>query len=236
MNQEIRQKYSRRFEQTLRRLEFLMIPQIVERGERVCVVRLKLYYGVGTNSSNDAVTLKILPVFDEVVLSQDETIAFCRIDQLWTLYNTSTGEEILTQSFPTLPIYYDTYNTLELVSNDHRGLYDIKNQRLLLETVFDDVDCCAMYSHLWVRENRLWGYVNKETGKKTLVPEMDMAYEANGGLFLRCGDNIICVNEGGFADVQSLRKFVLEGNGRGKVRNEKYHETVIFNIYGNILN
>ena len=98
------------------------------------------------------------------------------------------------------------------------------------------MDCSAAYSHLWVRKGKRWGYVNKITGEEVLVYDMDMAYEADGGLFLRTGDRIICIDERGVSDEHALRKFVISRQGRGVVRNAQYHVSVYFDIYGNIIN
>lgn len=236
MNQEILQLYKRRIENVRKWIEFGMRPE-PKSGESPAnsdfldVVRLKNYFGLSHGQH-----IRLLPAFDEVILSANGMLAYCRIANLWTMYDTNSCEEVLAQSLPERPIYHEDQNTLELVTTEKRhGLYDLIGRRMLLKPEFDDVDCCAAYSHLWVRKDSRWGYVNKETQRVTLVPDMSMAYEANGGMFLRYNDKIICIDENGSADTEALRRFVLKGRGRGEIRNAKYHETVVFNIYGDIL-
>lgn len=231
MNETIRKTYNRRVEQARERIIFHLQPELISKSVFADVVRLRKFFGMSKGKD-----VRLWPVFDELVLSTNGTVAFCRIDELWTFFDTQTGEEILTNSFPSLPIDHAIHHTLELVVDIHRhGLYDVRGKQLLLEAEFDDVDCSGSFSHLWVRKGGLWGYVNKKTKKETLVSDMDMAYEAEGGLFLRYGDKIICVDENGSSDIQALRRFVFNNQGRGMVHNDKYHETVYFNIYGDIL-
>ena len=68
-----------------------------------------------------------------------------------------------------------------------------------------------------------------------MVDDMDMVYEADGGLFMRKGFQIFMIDERGVSDERALRRYVLSHDGRGVVRNAKYHETKYFDIYGYIL-
>jgi len=231
MNESIYNIFEQRLCKAKERLDFAMRPMISYNGPLADIVVLKKYYGLQKDDE-----LLILPVFDEMYFSEDGSVAFGRINDLWTLYDACSGQELIEQSFVSLPVFHQAHHTLEIIVDaQHHGLYDLFGKRLLLEPNYDDVDCCSAYSHLWVKKDHRWGYVNKETRKEVLVYDMDMAYEADGGLFLRRGERILLIDEQGINDAHALRRFVLSHQGRGLVRNAKYHDSVYFDIYGNII-
>lgn len=231
MNDNTQTIYSRRFQQAEESLAFAIKPELFLEGGMSNIVQMKRYFGLSRGEK-----LLLLPVFDEMCFSEDGSAVFGRISDQWILYDSYTGQELVKQSFESKPIYHQAHSTLEIIVDDHHhGLYDINKKKLLLNTEYDAVDCSAAFSHLWVKKGQRWGFVNKETGVETLVYDMDMAYEADGGLFLRHGNIIICIDENGVNDELALRRFVLLKNGRGMVHNARYHESVFFDVYGNIL-
>ncbi|MBP5547861.1 MAG: hypothetical protein J6X58_03080 [Bacteroidales bacterium] len=233
MNPELKKTYDRRYENAQQRLKFKEKPEIVESVSFANIACMNDRYGVITNDR-----IVVMPVFDEIKLSDDGVIAYCRLGDLWTLYSTIDGEEILPQSIPSLPIYDSAHQTLEIVADEHHhGLYDINSHKLVLEAEYDDVDCCTAYRYLWIKENNEWGFIEKNSKTKRTIPNTAMAYEAEHGLFIRMKEQniIICINEDGISDPMALRKYVLANGGRGTAYNAKYHETVHFDIYGNIL-
>ena len=232
MNDKILPIFERRLQKAQERLAFGMKPDVFLEGALADVTIMKKYYGLSKYEE-----ILLMPVFDELCLLEDGSVTFGRIDDLWTIYDSRTGEELIYESFSAKPIYHQAHHTQEIVVDDqYHGLFDINGKRQLLAAQYDEVDCSSAYSHLWVRKGKRWGYVNKITGEEVLVYDMDMAYEADGGLFLRTGDRIICIDERGVSDEHALRKFVISRQGRGVVRNAQYHVSVYFDIYGNIIN
>ena len=232
MNDNILSIFTRRCEQAKERLVYSVKPEHYKTVGDTDVVLMKKYYGLSRGGK-----LILLPVFDEIKFSEDGNVIFGLISNLWTMFDTYSGQELIPQSFEDLPVYNYAYRTLEIiVDNQHHGLYDVNSKRMILKPEYDDVDCSTAFSHLWVRKGRRWGFVNKTTCQETLVYDMDMAYEADGGLFLRRGQKIIHIDERGISDEQALRRFVLSHKGRGVVHNAKYHDTTYFDIYGNIIN
>ena len=232
MNDKILPIFERRLQKAQERLAFGMKPDVFLEGSLADVTIMKKYYGLSKYEE-----ILLMPVFDELCLLENGSVTFGRIDDLWTIYDSRTGEELIDESFSAKPFYHQAHHTLEIVVDDqYHGLFDVNGKRQLLAAQYDEVDCSAAYSHLWVRKGKRWGYVNKITGEEVLVYDMDMAYEADGGLFLRTGNRIICIDERGVSDEHALRKFVISRQGRGVVRNAQYHVSVYFDIYGNIIN
>lgn len=231
MTPELIPTFERRSRRTRERLEFNVKHETVSQGPCADIIRLREHFGVAVSDN-----IVLLPVFDEVVFSDNGFLAYCRIEELWTVYNSTTGQELLEQSLQQPPVYHGDYQTLELIADEHhKGLYDISSKKLVLKAEYSDVDSCTAYSHLWVRKGDQWGFVEKATGKETLFYGIESAFEADGGLFLRKDDTILSINSDGYADDMLLRRYVLQHNGRGKVYNAKYHDTVYFDVYGNVL-
>lgn len=231
MNDNILSIFTRRCEQAKERLTYSVKPERYKTIGDTDVVLMKKHYGLSRGGE-----LILLPVFDDISISEDGSVFFGRISNLWTMYDIFSGQELVPQSFEDLPVFNYAHRTLEIIIDDeHHGLYDVNGKRMVLQPEYDDVDCSTAFSHLWVKKGRRWGYVNKATGQETLVYDMDMAYEADGGLFIRREQIILLIDERGISDEHALRRFVLAHNGRGVVRNAKYHETTYFDIYGNII-
>ena len=228
MDSSIVETYNNRLKKTKERLAFKVDYSCHYQRGNVDLIQLKKYFGIKYN--ND---ITILPVFDEIVLSDFCDIASCRIGDLWTIYTIDSGEEVFEHSLASLPIYYDSCQTLEIVNAEgHHGLFDIRHQELVMSPNYDEVGSCIDYDYIWVRKKSGWGFVNKLSHKEIIVDGMDMAYEADGGLFLRMNDRIICVDEDGISNPNLLRNYVVKNQGRGRVHNDKYHQSVFFDVYG----
>lgn len=231
MSPDILTTYNRRCKQAQDRLDFKVSVETILHGTFANIVKVRKHYGLSVSGN-----IVLLPVFDEIQFSEEGSLAYCRIGDLWTLYVSTTGEEVMSQSIGRIPTYNSGHRTLELVANDGRkGLYDTVTRRLVLEAIYDEVSPCASYSHVWVRKGNQWGFVDRTTREETLLYGMTRAFEADGGLFLRENDRIVCIDSTGNADMRTLRLFVLHHHGRGSVHNDKYNETLYFDIYGNIL-
>lgn len=231
MSPDILTTYNRRCKQALERLDFKVPVETILQGAYADIVKVRNYHGLSVSGN-----IMLLPVFDEIQFSEEGSLAYCRIGDLWSIYLSATGKEVMSQSTGSIPTYNSGHRTLELVANDGRkGLYDTVTRSLVLEAIYDEVSPCASYSHVWVRKGNQWGFVERATRKETLLYGMNRAYEADGGLFLRENDRIVCIDSTGNADMRALRLFVLNHHGRGSVHNDKYNETLYFDIYGNIL-
>lgn len=227
--------YERRCCKAENRLSFGIKPEIVSTNasKSSTIVKLKQYYGL----ANTGMSVVLLPAFDEMCFTANDELALGRIEDQWMLFDAHSGERLLEKTLPCLPTYDEAHLTLELVTEEqNRGLYDVRSRHLVIDTAYDDVDCSTQYAHLWVRRGNRWGFVEKATGRELcLVSDMQMAYQADGGFFLRYHDSIICVDERGIKDALALRHYVVAHGGRGNVYNAKYHTTVWFDVYGNIL-
>lgn len=229
--EEIDKIYRSRIGKAKERLRFGLRPKSLTTIRDSCIVKLNDFFGVKYREQ-----LSLLPVFDEIRLSDDGALAFCRIKNLWAVFSSPSGKRVIESSLCEIPIYHSSYHTLEIIAENRlRGLYDTLNLQLLLRADYDEVGHCAQFNYIWIRKGKAWGFVNKSTHKEILIDKMDMAYKADGGLFLRSNDEIICLNTSGVNDSMALRHYVANHHGRGKVYNENYHETVIFDIYGHIL-
>ena len=231
MNDKTNNVYQARQKRVLESLKFQRKPEFFEEGRVSNIVSLKRYYGLSRSEK-----LILMPVFDEICFSENGDIAFARIEDMWNLFDAYTGAELIPDSMASIPIYNSAHQTLEIiVDENHHGLYDLNLKRLILPAEYDEVDCSTAFSHMWVRKGTCWGYVQKGTGRETMVDDMDMVYEADGGLFMLKGSQIFMIDERGVSDERALRRYVLSHDGRGVVRNAKYHETKYFDIYGYIL-
>ena len=212
-------------------MDFNVKASRVFSGSFADIIMLREFYGLSKKGKT-----VLLPAFDEVMFSVDGKLAYCRIDDNWMVYGAEDGKEILHQSLPDIPIQYDAFGTLEVVKGKGcHGLFDLFSRTMLLEARYDEVDPCPIYSHLWVRRGEEWGFVEKASGREALFSGMTMAFEADGGLFLQRNDEVMALDSEWHFDPFALRKYVISNQGRGTAHNDKYHISVVFDVYGNIL-
>lgn len=174
------------------------------------------------------------PVFDHISFFPNTNYAKLSVDDYWGVYN------VITKQWGVFPvcrslILNEDYNTIELVTSEGHGLYCMKENRIVINPVFDEVTCYSGGDYLWVRLGEWYHFVNKDKGKLITI-EARKAYDTPHGIFALGKDNkVFCANEEGLDDPISLRRFVIKNHGRGSLYNYKYHNVDIIDIYGYIL-
>ena len=192
---------------------------------------------MGIIQADIANTLLLPPVFDHItILSNSNNIyALLCIDEYWGIYNINNGQWRVLPICNLLLVNED-YNTIELVTSNGHGLYDIQEDRVVINPIFDDVTCYSSGDYLWVRLGKWYHFVGKEKGALITI-EAKKAYDTPHGIFaLGKDDKVFCANEEGLDDAIQLRDFVIKSHGRGRLYNYKLHNMDIIDIYGFVLN
>lgn len=231
MEKETLSTFNRRKEQAAERMRFCVPTEEVAACGNARIVKQRNWYGVAY-----AGRVSLLPVFDEASLSEDGRLALGRILDVWQLYDATTGEPVVDMSFSVAPIFHSEYHTVEIITPDGlHGLLDTTGRKIVVRPLYDEVGINTAYPFVWVRKGSSWGFVEQESGKEVLVDGVDMVYETEQGCFFRQGNDIVSVDSKGVSTPGVLRHLVVSNNGRGCARNSKYHETVVFDVYGKIL-
>ena len=100
MNDNILSIFTRRCEQAKERLTYSVKPELYKTIGDTDVVLMKKHYGLSKGGE-----LILLPVFDEISISEDGSVFFGRISNFWTMFDMFSGQELVPQSFEDLPVY-----------------------------------------------------------------------------------------------------------------------------------
>lgn len=198
------------------------------------IVKRKQFMGIA-NAKNNLLE-EILPtIFDEIIMIENG-LAMIRLLNKWGIYDV---EKLLWLVEPCCEqvIKNEFYETMELITFNKHGLFDIKKKTLLIPIQYEDVTINSTNEYLWVKKDLRYHYIKRSTGKFLSMIDAVMAYDTSVGLFIKRIDGTVrCVNELGLHDPILFRELMIKNNGRLKLQNIKLHECDIIDIYGFILN
>lgn len=220
--------------QILQEKRFYIDYSVEEVWGQVNIVRKREWLGMVLASSVDNFILP--PVFDEITFLSDNNYAMLCIDGFWGIFNVAKRQWVVFPVCRKLTVYSD-YATVELLTDKGKGLFSLKEGRMVVSPFFDDVTCWAGGDYLWVRQGAYHHFVRKADGVLVSLPDAIKAYDTPHGLFALASNRIVfCADDEGLDDAQTLRQVVKLGNGRARLYNYKEHNMDIIDIYGHILN
>lgn len=220
--------------QKLQEERFFIDLSVVEVREHVSIVRKREWLGIALTDSVETI---ILPsVFDDITFLSNSDYAMVCIDGLWGIFNVNNGQWGVFPVCYKLTVHYD-YATIELCTEEGNGLFFLKEDRMVVPPLYNDVTCWADGAYLWVRQGSCFHFVRKTDGLFVSLPDAIKAYDTSQGMFAMTPNRIVfCADDEGLDNTQLLRQVVRRGNGRARLYNYKEHNMDIIDIYGYVLN
>lgn len=223
-------------------LLFYRQPELCYITSRFAVYKRKSYFGIVSQLQSaplaPADRLRfILPcVADEITAVTDTGLFVVRIGGLLALFDADAADWPVSHCFTAYTVADTQNNTMELLKDSRKGLFDFKSKRLVIPIAYDEVTLWAGGEYLWVKQQGNFHFVKRLTGQFISLFNACMAFDTLRGMFaLRHDGTLCCFTDEGYVDEAQYRRYIIERHGRGEFYNYRTHALYITDIYGRVL-
>lgn len=179
----------------------------------------------------------ILPVYDDLIVTQSYNVGGAVVDGSIALIDLFSGE-LLTDFDISSIEFDDNQQSIILIRDGLRGLFDMAQRRIVLDTRYETITREPGTRFSWTfSPHDGYAIIDRLSDNKIeLGHGIEACFdECHGHIFVVRGGTVRMLDYDGMEDAEGYRKLLVKLGGRLTLYNSTFAISVIADVYGNIL-